>query len=156
MRRDASANLARLLRRLFKALLDDGGRIRTFERRHARERMVKCRAQAIHIRAIINDFLAHLLRRDVIRRAPNLVGVLLHASKTEVHNLRIAIRIEKNVLRLDVAMHKPLVRGTTQGLRNLLAKLDNARNVRLARRVLHELLKRTARDKFHRNIRHAI
>ena len=92
--------------------------------------MIDRAAERVHVCAVIHHFLAHLLGRDVVGRAPNLVGVVLHRRKAEVHELRVAVRIEKNVIGLDIAVDEALIGRAAQGLRHLLADLHDARNVR--------------------------
>ena len=73
--------------------------------------MVKRGAERIHVRPEVDGVLLDLLGGDVIGRAPDLVGILLHGGKAEVDELRVPVRVEQDVLGFDVAVHHTLVGG---------------------------------------------
>ncbi len=153
---DFLADLARLFRRAFKTFLDDGDGVLALEWGDARQSVVKRRTKRIHIRAKIERLFLHLLRRNVIGRAPDFLRILLHRGEAEVNELRIAIRVEKNILGLHIAVDDTLVGRALKRKRRLLANLENALNVSLARRGVHEREERTARGKLHCDVGHAL
>ena len=156
LRREPGTDLARLLGRTLKALADDRRRIGTLERSHAAERMVDRAAKGVHVSAIVDRLLLHLLGSDVVRRTPDLIRVLLHRRKTEVDELRIAVRIQQHVLRLHVAVHQTLVRRATKRLGDLLADLHHTRHIGIRARVLHDLKEGASRHELHRDVGHPV
>ena len=116
--------------------------------------MVKGSAEGIHVRPEVDRLLLHLFGGDVIGRTPDLACVLLHRRETEVHELRVAVRIKKDVFRLDVAVHASLVARTLKGLGDLLADLEDARDVSLPLVRVHERKKRPAGRQLHRDVGH--
>ena len=131
-------------------------RVVAFERGDASERVVDRAAEGVHVRPVVDWLLLYLLGGDVIGSSPDFVSVLLHRREAEVDELRVAVCVKKDVLRLYVAVHEPLVGGAPEGLSHLLADLHHARNVNRRARVLHELVERAPRDEFHRDVRHAV
>ena len=116
--------------------------------------MVDCRAEGIHVDAEIGYALAHLLGGDVVGRAPYLVAgiVVLHSGQSEIHYLGGAGGVEENVLGLDVAMYKTLVRSAGKSFRDLLADAHDARGIDVLAVHLHETQQRTAARHLHGDV----
>ena len=112
LRRDVGTQLAWRNGSALEALADHRGRVVALERSDAGERMVDRSAERIHVGAVVDRLLLHLFGGDVVGRTPDFVSVLLHRREAEVDELGVAVRVEKHVLRLDVAVDKPLVGGT--------------------------------------------
>ena len=129
LRRDVWPQLAWRNGSALEALADHRGRVVALERSDAGERMVDRSAERIHVGAVVYGLLLDLLWGDVVGRTPDLVSILLHRRKAEVYKLRVAVRVKKHVLRLYVAMHKPLIGGAAERLRDLLADFHHPRNV---------------------------
>ena len=156
LRRKPRTDLAGLARRPFKTLAHHGVSIIPLEGCDSAQRVINSAAKRIHIGAVIDWLLLHLLRSDVIRRSPDLVGVFLHRRQTEIDQFGVTVSVEKHILGLNIAVHQPLVRRTAQRLGDLLANLQHPRHVRIGAGMLHDLVQRAAGNQFHCDIRHAV
>ena len=156
LRGDAGPYLAGRDGRSLEALPDYRRGVVALERGDSGERVVERAAERVHVGPEVHRLLLHLLRRDVVGRAPYLVRVLLHRREAEVHELRVPVGVEEDVLRLDVSVHKPLVRRAPERLRDLLADLHHAGDVDGRAGVLHELVERAAGHELHGDVGHSV
>ena len=156
LRRYVRTHLARLQRSALEARAHHRVRVLALERRLAGERMVERAAQRVDVSAEVDLLAAALLRRDVVWGAPYLVGVALHRSEAEVHQLGRAVLGVEHVLWLHVAVNESLLRGKGERVHELLADAHHAHRVKAAWIGLHVLVERPAGHQLHRDVRHAL
>src|SRR5690242_7520586 len=91
--------------------------------------VVKCAAEAVHVREKRLRLPLDLLRRDVIRRAPGaFLGIVLGfgaAGQAEVHQLWFVVGVEKNVAGLDIAVQKTVLKGKVESRGDLDADIEH-------------------------------
>ncbi len=117
--------------------------------------MEERRPETVEIAPEILRFPGQPLRRYIIRRAPDFplgLRVLLRQQReTEVHDLRVVRVGEKNVPRLDVAMHQASGERRLQALRHLEADLQHPQ-LRDALLVLDPIIQAPAIHQLHHDV----
>ena len=90
----------------------NGDRIVGLERRSAGEHFVQNQAQRINVSAVIDRFSADLLRGHVLRRSNHRAGHARQrfhrARDAEVHDLYVAVRVDHDIFRLQIAVNDSL------------------------------------------------
>ena len=121
-------------RRLVDVAHRDGDEVLTGERHLAREQLVEDDTERVDVRVLVHTLALRLLGRDVVGRpehGPGLRHSVLHverAGDAEVGHLRLAVAVQQDVLRLDVAVDEPLLVRERESLRDLDRELDRRRN----------------------------
>ncbi len=95
------------------------------ERHVAGEQLVEDDAERVDVGLLVDALALRLLGRDVVRRAENRPGLgqpalhLERAGDAEVGHLRLAVAVQKHVLRLHVAVHEAVLVRERQAPRDL-------------------------------------
>ena len=129
------------------------------ERQLAGEHLIHDDAERIDVAPSVHREAACLLRRDIMHRADRFIFNIryfgLEVGNTEIRNLNYAVLNDKDILRLDVAVHDPLPVRVAERPRDLqgevycLWRID--RTV-----ILKILLERDAVDQLHNDVFHMI
>ena len=112
-------------------------------------------AQRIHVAACRNLAAAGLLRRNIMHRTHNRLGinhrlVRHHLGDTKIGNLRIHVLVDKNILRLDVAVNNVMAMRMLQSICQTHAYFQHGVQAQLM--LLHIFLQRHAVHIFHNYI----
>jgi hypothetical protein len=129
-----------------------------------RHRLVQHAAEREHVGAVIDDRAGQLLRRDVADgaddrsrrrgerrrdRVVHLAGGRHRFRQSEVDELRVAVVGDHHVLRLQIAMHDPVLVRAGEAVGDADQVADELRRV-----VVHVLAQARAADQLHRQVVH--
>ena len=135
---------------------NDDDRRRTVERRRARQQVIEAAAQGVHVGAVVDRLSARLLRRHVKRAADDRallsdlrITLANRFGNAEVGYLDVAVAVDQEIARLDVAVDDPGGLGVAQPASHLDHQPAGAFGIELFAAVEHAF-ERAAIDELHR------